>query len=164
MNMRVIGIDPGLKGAIAMWDGEALTVVGVPTLKAASRGNELNYAELASMFDLLFTSADHAFIEKVGARPDQGTASMFKFGYVAGCLRMLPMAHNIPTSMPTPQQWKKEIGVGAAKDAAVARACDLFPAYSGVFFGPRGGKLDGLAEAALIALYGHRKLTREKTE
>lgn len=167
--MKVVGIDPGLNGGIAMWDGESLFLTEIPTVKAAKRGNEVTWSVLYDWFDMSFCGADHAYIEKVNAMPKtgagqgkgQGVASAFKFGYVAGGLRSMIASRHIPCTLVPPNTWKQAIKVPKAKDGAVARADQLFPDYASMFRGPRGGLKDGPAEAALIAYYGYLQLTKE---
>jgi crossover junction endodeoxyribonuclease RuvC len=159
--MEIGGVDPGLKGAVASWDGRHLSVVGVPTMAAASRGRDIDWATLSFEIDLIFNGVDHFFIERVGARPGQGVSSMFKFGFVAGGLRGLIASMAIPVTYVVPTVWKKAMGLSASKDAAFARACELFPSDVGLFRGPKGGIKDGFAEAALIARYGYDKLVRQ---
>ena len=149
--MWVCGIDPGLGGAIAATNGKTVTLFSIPTFKARSRGREVNWSECASNISLL-PDLDHCFIERVGAMPRQGTASMFKFGYVCGGLRGIIAAKRIPVTMVTPPKWKKVMGIaGGSKDTARERACELFPDASCMF---SRVKDDGRAEASLIALYG----------
>jgi crossover junction endodeoxyribonuclease RuvC len=158
--MNVLGIDPGLTGALASWDGEWLNLLAMPIMKASGRGNEVNWAELVNRFNVfLLDGVDHAYIERVGARPGQGVSSMFKFGYVSGGLRGLVASHRIPVTFVTPGKWKKALGLNSSKDAARARASELFPKQSQHF---ARKKDDGVAEAALIAYYGYQQMTGEK--
>lgn len=161
--MEVIGIDPGLNGAIASWDGLTLNLLSVPTLKAKSRGREVNweklYDDFYSIFDPEYLIIDNAFIERVHAMPRQGVSSMFKFGYIAGGLRMLVAGYRIPITLVTPQKWKKAMGLSSSKDEARALASELFPDYASAF---ARKKDDGVAEAALIAYYGYRLLRGEQ--
>lgn len=157
--MRVAGIDPGLSGGIAVLDETSLMITEMPSIKAKKRGNALAIGQLYDWADICLDGCDHAFIEEVGAMPGQGISSMFKFGYIAGELRALVASYRVPVTMVAPVTWKKALRVPAAKDGAVARADQLFPAYASLFRGPRGGLLDGVAEAALIAYYGRLTLT-----
>jgi len=157
---NILGIDPGLSGGIALYDGSTLEVIGIPTLKASGRGREVNWAELTRQFTAYHLwGIDHAFIEQVGARPGQGVSSMFKFGYVAGGLRAMVAMTDTPVTMVTPTKWKRTMGLNASKDASLIRANELFPGHSEIF---ALKKNDGLAEAALIAKYGYDQLMREK--
>lgn len=156
--MKVMGIDPGLKGAVASWDGETLITASIPSVKAASRGTEVDWPQLITVFDVLFLPVNHAFLERVGSRPGQGVASMFKFGGVYEGLRVLLACKEIPTTRVTPGQWKKTLRVGSEKQSAIARASEIFPHSTDMFRGPRGGIIDGVAEAALLAWYGRREM------
>lgn len=153
----VLGIDPGLSGAIAAYDGAGLRVQDVPTLKASSRGREVDWPALADTVKgmCMWDVPSHVFIERVGAMPGQGVSSMFKFGFVAGGLRGLIAAYERPVTYVTPVAWKRALGVQKGKDASRARASELIP--SGAHYWQRV-KDDGRAEAALIALYGWRQL------
>ena len=157
--MFVLGIDPGLKGALAMWDGEELMLYDMPTEKSTGRGSEVVWPVLNQYWDDVFFWADHVFLDRVHSMPREGFSSAFKFGTVFGGLRAMTVAKHVPLSLVTPQAWKKAMGVAqGSKQAAVIRATELFPTYAKDFVGPKGGKKDGVADAALIALYGHRKL------
>jgi crossover junction endodeoxyribonuclease RuvC len=159
--MNVLGIDPGLKGAIAQWDGKNLTLLEIPKAKSTGRGDEVLWASLNQQWDDLFFYADHVFLERVNARPKDGGSSAFKFGSIYGGLRSLAVAKLIPYTLVTPTVWMKAMGVGrGSKEASVIRAEQLFPSYT--FRGPRGGKKDGVAEAALIAKYGFDKLAKDE--
>ena len=163
--MFILGIDPGNSGAIASYDGKDVVIIDMPIIKAKSRGNEIVWSQLANDFiKAEFYMADHAFIEKVGAMPGQGVASMFKFGYAAGGVRGIIAANWIAVTLVTPPVWKKFQGLigftKKAKSAASrARASDLFPGKCDLF---KRVKDDGRAEAALIAHYGYHKLLGDK--
>lgn len=153
--MRILGIDPGLSGALAFWDHDGgLQVFDVPTVKARSRGREVDWSEAARIVDAA-GHIEHAIIESAAAMPKQGVSSMFKFGFVCGGLRALVAAHFIPVTYVTPKKWKSALSVPKAKDGARARASELFPAYSHLW---QRVKDDGRAESALIALWGARML------
>ena len=152
--MKILGIDPGLSGALALLAPGGLSVFDVPTMKARTRGREVNWPEVARWIDAA-GHIDYALIEQVGARPGQGVSSMFKFGYVAGGLRGVVAAHFIPITMVTPQSWKRAMAVPKEKDGARARASDLFPSHCDLFVRVKD---HGRAEASLIALWGQRSL------
>ena len=160
--MIVLGIDPGLSGALASWDGTDLFTYEIPTAKSSGRGREVIWSELNMEWDTCFFWADHVFLERVMSRPGEGVSSAFKFGLVFGGLRGMIAAKLIPCTLVTPSTWMKEMGVGrSSKEASIIRATELFPSNAAEFRGPKGGKKDGVAEAALIARYGFDKLTKE---
>ena len=160
--MIVLGIDPGLSGALASWDGTALVTYEIPTAKSSGRGREVIWSELNIDWDNLFFWADHVFLERVMSRPGEGVSSAFKFGLVFGGLRGMIASKLLPCTLVTPSVWMKEMSVGrGSKEASIIRATELFPANAKEFRGPKGGRKDGVAEAALIARYGFDKLTKE---
>ena len=156
--MRVGGVDPGINGAIASWDGERLVTLKIPSVKAKGRGNTVDWIKLAKDTVFYFPFVDHWYIEEVGAMPGQGVSSMFKFGYVAGALRGIISSMSAPITMVRPSVWKPDMAVTKDKKQTAARAAELFPQDANLFYGPRGGVEDGVAEAALIAFYGRKKL------
>lgn len=159
--MNILGIDPGLKGAFALYNGSVLVLERMPIMKSSARGKDFDWPQLADLFALAFSDSDHAFLEKAAARRLEGVSSAFKNGSGFGGLIALINAHDIPLTIVSPVQWKRGAGVKQAKEAKAAsfeRALQLFPKYAPYFRGPRGAMLDGVAEAALIAYYGYRKV------
>lgn len=152
--MRVLGIDPGITGALAMIDTElaALLIKDMPAVKIDGRGqiSESWLADTLREFD-----PDHAFLERVHAMPKQGVASSFSFGLSYGLVRGALAALLIPTSLITPNEWKRHFRLGADKNAARATAARLFPEASALF---ARNKDDGRAEAALLALFGAQSM------
>jgi crossover junction endodeoxyribonuclease RuvC len=159
--MLIIGIDPGLSGAVALYNTEtgALVVEDIPTL-ALTRGGkakrDVNVPELARIIDA--AQPDRAFIEAVSSMPGQGVSSVFKFGEVLGIIR--GCLAFVPTASVPPAVWKRAMGIpsGSGKDASRALATNLFPRHSSLF---ARVKDDGRAEAALLAVYGARKIEKE---
>jgi crossover junction endodeoxyribonuclease RuvC len=157
---RVIGVDPGVHGAIAVLrvepDGK-LTIsqaFDLPTVKV--RGKEhLLLAAIANA--LLPYQGMPAFIELVGAAPGQGTSSMFRFGYAAGAIAGILAALHCPTTQLRPQDWQKLVGVAANPDAGRLRAAQLYPAEAYRF---ALKKDHNLADACLIATAGARLAAR----
>ncbi len=153
--MRILGIDAGLNGALALLASGQLDVFDVPTVKARARGREVDWSEVARWIDAA-GHIDHAIIESAAAMPRQGVASMFKFGFVCGGLRGLVAAHFIPVTYVSARKWKGALSVPRAKDGARARASELLPLYSHLWLRVKD---DGRAEASMIALYGERLLS-----
>jgi len=169
--MVIIGIDPGLSGAIALIeriDGEIrLEVFDVPIhqiKRGKSAKKELDAHTLAGIFlrgSLRKPQPYHAFIERVGAMPGQGVSSMFAFGKVYGAMLACVACFGLPYTLVTPVAWKKATGVpvgeGASKDGSRARASQLMPQHASLW---ARVKDDGRAEAALIAYYGLQELSK----
>lgn len=149
----IIGIDPGVSGAIVVLQSAAHPVpiewIRTPTVKQgkSSRVDAAAVARFLEDFD-----CGHAYIEHVGSMPGQGVASTFTFGHAAGVVEGVVAAQMIPVTKVTPQAWKKRAGlVGKDKDAARSRAIQLWPRWDAL---GKKGEGQALADAALIARFG----------
>lgn len=161
--MNVLGIDPGLGGAVALLRSDGtIRVWDVPTIQV-TRGKvkgkdrivrELNEDDFASIIDFALDYVDSVWIEKVASMADQGVASQFAFGQVYGAMRMAIAYAGHKYNLVTPQKWKLAMGCGASKDSSLYQCLKRFPGYDHLWIGSRGGTLDGRCEAALIAAYG----------
>jgi crossover junction endodeoxyribonuclease RuvC len=148
----VIGIDPGISGAIAVFeDGKLVNVIDMPTLEVDSGKTKKRHISAVSLCNYLtvFSNA-HVVIEKVGAMPGQGVTSMFNFGRSAGIIEGVVVGLKIPHTYVTPATWTKAVGRAAGKDASRMRAMELFPAKADLF---KRAKDDGRADACLIAYW-----------
>jgi len=151
----VIGIDPGISGAISVFSSETHTlfeVIDMPTLEVDSGKTKKRHISAAGLRDILVCYLDsHVVIEKVGAMPGQGVTSMFNFGRSAGIIEGVVAALQIPHTYVAPATWTKAVGRAAGKDASRMRAMELFPAAKADLF--KRAKDDGRADAALIAYW-----------
>jgi crossover junction endodeoxyribonuclease RuvC len=150
--MKVMSIDPGLSGALAVFDGhDLIAVVDMPTHELDRNGKakrQIAAADLAGIF--CQHDPRHIIVEKVSAMPGQGVTSMFSFGRSLGIIEGIIAAYNIPVTYVTPGVWTKGIGRGAGKDASRARACELYPSHQKSF---ARVKDDGRADAVLIGAW-----------
>lgn len=150
-----IGIDPGASGAIVLMD-ERFNLIEwapMPTVKVGSN-IRVNGAELCAFLGATLDDfgTGHAYLELTGAMPGQGVTSMFSFGHANGVVSGVLAAMHIPSTLVTPQAWKKRAGlIGTDKDAARSRAIQLWPAWRDLAL---KGKGQALADAALIARFG----------
>lgn len=152
MAMIILGIDPGLKCGLAVIGGSQAIVDDAPVIKDGKRSS-INGAALADLIDSW--NIDAAVIERVHSMPKQGVASSFTFGRAFGTVEGVIEALKIPTTYVTPQSWKKFYGISSDKEAARARAIQLFPALASSL--KRKKDVDR-AEALLIANY-HQQAT-----
>lgn len=167
--MIILGIDPGLSGALALYRpaSGALTLFDIPTLEAGkgkSKKRVLDRFALSRLVDDVHGEGfiTEAFIEDLGVRQGQSAVSTattaVNYGFLLGVLT----AHFVPVSTVAASTWKKAMKVSEAKDSSIARASELLPRHADKFRGPKGGLLDGRAEAALIAVYGARTLAMKE--
>lgn len=141
--MRVVAIDPGQSGAVAlMVDGMLQGVIDMP----------MTYDEVSGVLlaaHMLFAAPDIVVIEKVHSMPKQGVASSFKFGKNYGIVIGVVTALSHPLVKMTPLEWKRANGlIGKEKDASRQLAMELWPQHADDF---KLKKHDGRAEAALMA-------------
>lgn len=162
----VIGIDPGLSGALALYHSPSgqLVVEDMPTFQLAKGKKAKRFLDYGMVGRIISDWArdfhPRAFIELVGVMPGQGIASAFDFGRTTGALIQACASALISFEQVTPQVWKRAMGIatGSGKDASRARASNLFPRHAALF---SRVKDDGRAEAALIARYGAQTLNLE---
>jgi crossover junction endodeoxyribonuclease RuvC len=161
--MIVLGVDPGIHGAMAWYDTEDryLFLADIPTV-SAKRGKtakDVDGTELANLLVTKFVNSQEvhtAFVEQVSSRPRQG--GQFSFGVNYGRVLGVLEATGIPVVNASPQKWKQAMGLRTQdKGMSVRLAAELFPDYAHNFYGPRGAGLDGRAEAALIAYWGSKQ-------
>jgi len=150
MTKVVIGIDPGLTGAVARVHGDELQVSDMPILEV-NRKRTVSAVQLADLLREIRTPGCQVVIERVAARPGQGVVSMFSFGQSYGVVIGVVAALDIPMSFITPQEWRKGMRVApGGKDASRQRILELKPECSQLFSRKRD---HGRADAALIAIY-----------
>lgn len=150
--MRVLGIDPGIQGGVAVLD----TAGGIYAGDIPVVAGEVDVDTLLARVQ--HHAPDVAIIERAGAMPQQGVSSTFKYGVAYGSLRTICVCLQIPVHLVTPVKWKRHFSLDADKEKARALAIRMWPG-TGYF----ARKLDhGRAEAALIALYGAQVLLRQE--
>ena len=151
--MRVLGIDVGLNGAIALTDGSRLLELhDMPTL-SLERNNKTKRMVNASALHLIIrgAKADAAYLERLNAMPGQGVTSMFSMGQSLGVVLGVLAACEVPTTTIPPRTWQKALDVPQGKDGSRYRAAQLFPEHADMF---SRVKDDGRSDAVLIAAYG----------
>jgi crossover junction endodeoxyribonuclease RuvC len=158
----ILGLDPGTSGAIAALDGHEVALLAdlpVHMLAAKGRGDraELDVHTLHTLIAGL-GPIEHVFVERVAARPGNGSVSMFRFGQACGAIYATLVVLGISITLVQPKAWQRHHGIGPTPDAARQRAVQLYPAIA-----PRlARKADGnRADALLIADYGRRRLLED---
>ena len=159
--MRVVGVDPGINGAIAVWDGKELVIYDIPKIKSRGRGYEVNIPELMKIMARIAAQGPiyAAFIELVGGRPKEGAGSARKggitWGLIVGSLSMFCSR----VFWPTAKDWKQKMGLTKDKNYSRTRAIHLFPEFAEYF---TRAKDHDRAEAALMAMFGFRQMQRRR--
>lgn len=150
--MRLVGIDPGLTGALALLDaGHVVHVEDMPVVDRAVDP----YALAALLAD--WGHVDRVVVEAQQAMPRQGVSSTFKTGVNYGRILGVLAALERPVVHVTPATWTRGLHVGADKAAHRRRAMDEWPEVADRF---ARVKDDGRADACLIGLWAFYEFGR----
>lgn len=151
----IIGVDPGLDGALAFFrEGELIGVRDMPVMaNPTGKGRQVDCIELAELLRPFQPPNDtQVIIEAVTSMPNQGVASTFNFGRAAMAPEAIALAFRISVEKITPQVWKRKAKlIKKEKSAALSIAKNKWPTMSQRF---RLKKHIGRADAALIGFYG----------
>tara|TARA_R100000655_G_scaffold84070_1_gene123664 strand:+ start:57 stop:509 length:453 start_codon:yes stop_codon:yes gene_type:complete len=142
-----LGVDPGKSGAMALVDTAGFTHDWI--------GFHETPHDVAKWLKLFAPAIDFAVIEKVGARPGQGTASMFKFGEKYGFAIGLLVAINIKHEFHLPSRWQKKLGLIRPK-MSNAEKKKVNKAAAQALFRDSPKIIHRNADAFLIAEYARR--------
>ena len=143
--MKIIGIDPGKNGGIAVIDidtAEVIDVTAMPDTEADISG-----------FIEKHKDAKCAYVEAVHSMPGQGVTSMFNFGKLYGYVKMAVISHKIRCKDVLPSKWQQSLGIKAKKnEPKTAHKNRLKGAAQQLF--PKTKVTLMNADALLIAEYG----------
>ena len=108
--MKIIGIDPGLSGAIAILeDNKVLGIYDIPVMSEGKKNKrQLNSAQLVKIIRENINPEDEnvVVVEQVNAMPGQGVTSMFNFGQTFGAIKGICAALELPIFFARPQNGK----------------------------------------------------------
>jgi Holliday junction resolvasome RuvABC endonuclease subunit len=148
---RVLGVDPGQGGGLAIIHGGRL-VKGIRTPVIEIRGKKiLDARAVVDWWGDCLTPFDAAVIEAVHAMPNQGVSSTFQFGRMLGAIESLIYATGAPVTYVTPSMWKQAMGLTSSKQQSIDSAKLKFGAAADALLKRKAD--DGIAEAALLAAY-----------
>jgi len=162
-----IGIDPGLKGGIALLNslGCLIDVLDMPTEQLINGKDGIDIQRLHAVLD--WQSATVA-IEQVQAMPPTRlpngqsinmNVSMFNFGKGYGIVKAVATICTRNVLDVTPQKWKKYFNlIGKDKKASVAKALEIYPDAKDQLITKRGRLIDGRADALLLARYAYETI------
>jgi crossover junction endodeoxyribonuclease RuvC len=151
----IVGIDPGLTGAIAILDGDSLTIHDMPVVATKAGRRQVSPHLLRDLLEPLVPfnlgGGLLAVVEDVHAMPKQGVSSVFSFGQSLGSILGVLAGLYVPYRLVSPQAWMSRAGVkktASGDKVSRTRAIELFPAHANLF---NLKKHHGRADAALMA-------------
>ena len=163
--MYIIGIDPGISGAICfMENGKIIDVIEMPSMAEGKKNKkQVNGAQIFNEISLKIKNLNKTevkvVIEHVTAMPGQGVTSMFNFGQSFGILKGICSAMNLSMYFVRPAKWKKYFNlINSEKDASRTKAIEIFPYFS---MNLSKKKDANKADAMLIASFFYENLRSE---
>lgn len=155
--MRIVGIDPGLEGAIACLDDNAPSVSDMPT-RQFEKETWIDFRLVVQRLDIFMPEL--IVIERLQGQPTFGSRN-FKLGCSYGAVLNAAEYLAVPLLLVKPQTWKKALleGTDKSKEAAVGFIQNLYPNLDLFPSGIRKGKpkpSHDRAEAVCLALYGRK--------
>ena len=133
--MIVVGIDPGLSGAIAILENnKVLNIFDMPVMAEGKKNKrQLNSAQLVNIIKDSTKPDDEiaVVVEQVNAMPGQGVTSMFNFGQTFGAIKGVCAALELPIFFVRPSKWKKHFElINSSKDSSRTKVIEMYPSLS----------------------------------
>lgn len=159
--LAVVGVDPGMKGALCLLIPETKQIMFKPTTERARLLYEW-FIQIDSEFNCAV-----CMVEDVMAIPGSAAGATFSFGANVERVSIIPEIAQISVDKVKPKLWQKHVGLVipqhlSGKDRATDRkkfikqevadiAQRLYPKAE--LFGAKGGLLDGRSDSLMIAHY-----------
>jgi hypothetical protein len=169
--MRVLGVDPDLSGGLVLVDFPAQTIEDIVRMPCTEKKPPLN-APARVHVERLWTAllgtrrlgAEYVVLERALVMQQQTPKGPKMMGSVDrthqnfGAIRALCELAFTPSRVmiANPSVWKKALGLTSDKGLSRDMACSIFPDHEKLFCRVKN---TGLAEAALLAVWGKDKFT-----
>lgn len=148
---HVIGIDPGVTGALALLSTEGV-LIDAQDMPNDNNGRVTIPLAVAILHEWCNNYlVQCAVVEHVGSMPGQGVSTTFKFGRATGVAETLPLLFSLPVHLITPSVWKRQLGLSRDKDSSRQLAIRLWPTMATTTFRTKASG-QARADAALLAL------------
>ena len=133
--MKIVGIDPGLNGGIAILENnKVLRLFDMPVMAEGKKNKrQLNSALLVNIIKENISENEEiaVVVEQVNAMPGQGVTSMFNFGQTFGAVKGVCAALNLPIFFVRPSKWKKHFElINSSKDSSRTKVIEMYPSLS----------------------------------
>ena len=153
--MIIIGIDPGVSGAISVLENKKIIeIFDMPTMIDGKKNKrQINGAQVTNIIKEVLNGNKEVVVvvEHVNAMPGQGVTSMFNFGQSFGVIKGICAALSVPIYFVRPSKWKKHFNlIKTNKDASRTKVIEVYPEIASKL---HRKKDSNRADAILIALY-----------
>ena len=147
--MRIIGIDPGIKGGIAALKNTGELIEVMPLESPFKISYQISYLTSAYV-----AGGISIFVEEPFIKPGTASKSTFTGLVNYGILLKSVSMYCEDYSTVKPNVWKSAFKLSKDKQLSMDLCLELYPESKEFIYGKNGGMKDGLAEAILIAYYG----------
>ena len=155
--MFIIGIDPGISGAICFFESDIIKdVIEMPVMADGKKNKrQINGPQIVNEIQKRIENIPKknifVVVEHVSAMPGQGVTSMFNFGQSFGVIKGICSALKLPIYFVRPVKWKKYFDlIKTDKEASRSKAIQIFPYISSKL---SKKKDNNKADAILIASF-----------
>jgi|TARA_B100000941_G_scaffold180509_1_gene129490 crossover junction endodeoxyribonuclease RuvC len=155
--MFIIGIDPGISGAICFFESDIIKdVIEMPVMADGKKNKrQINGPQIVNEIQKRIENIPKknifVVVEHVSAMPGQGVTSMFNFGQSFGVIKGICSALKLPIYFVRPVKWKKYFNlIKTDKEASRSKAIQIFPYISSKL---SKKKDNNKADAILIASF-----------
>ena len=155
--MFIIGIDPGISGAICFFESDIIKdVIEMPVMADGKKNKrQINGPQIVNEIQKRIENIPmkniFVVVEHVSAMPGQGVTSMFNFGQSFGVIKGICSALKLPIYFVRPVKWKKYFNlIKTDKEASRSKAIQIFPYISSKL---SKKKDNNKADAILIASF-----------
>ena len=158
----ILGIDPGIKGAIAFVKSGTnpvfVAVYDLPTYELPNGKKRLNLEELSFLISTYAQDVNLAIVEEVGqVGTEADPFSSFVFGFATGAAHGVLASNSIRIETVRPNVWKAALGLDSDKNKSLEKARRFFPEATNQL---KRKMDDGRAEALLLAYFANQLLRR----
>ena len=133
--MLIIGIDPGITGAICFFENGEIKEVIDAYNASGNKNKQINasqiFNEISSRIQNHKSENINVVVEQVSAMPGQGVTSMFNFGQSFGVIKGVCAAMQLPIYFVRPAKWKKHFDlINSQKDSSRVKVIEMYPKFS----------------------------------
>ena len=153
--MIIIGIDPGVSGAISILKSKkVIEIYDMPTMIDGKKNKrQVNGSQVTNIIKETLNDDKEIIVvvEQVNAMPGQGVTSMFNFGQSFGVIKGICSALSLPIYFVRPTKCIKHFNlIKTNKDASRTKVIQVYPEISSKL---SRKKDSNKADAILIARY-----------
>lgn len=153
--MKIISIDPGYKGALAVFEVNEksnnfnlLRFYKMPIIKNTTKNKKVKTeVDIKKLYDILKQESPEIIaLENVHAMPRMDVQSMFRFGEEIGIIKALAVTINAKIELVDIKTWKKYFNLSKDKKESIKKVKELITL-------DLKKTEDGIAESILIGIY-----------